>query len=95
MAQSAKCSAKAENLLTSMIILVIYILSYLILSYIGDERTRTCTNVHERARTCTNVCKRLRTTTNGPFAGANENANESANGIAENSRKRLKIADND
>ena len=64
MAQSAKCSAKAENLLTSMIILVIYIyiLFYFILFYfIGDERARTCTNVHERAQTYANDYKRLRT----------------------------------
>ena len=40
------------------------ILSYLILSYIGDERAQTCTNVHKRARTCTNVHKRARTYVN-------------------------------
>ena len=56
MVQGAKCSAKAENLLTSMIILVIYILYYLILSYII-----LVTNVHERTRTTINDYERLRT----------------------------------
>ena len=40
------------------------ILSYLILSYIGDERARTYANVHERTRTYTNVHERTRTYVN-------------------------------